>query len=167
MIIRRYRDSDLEALVELFTASVHEVSAAVYDAAQRHAWARIPPDCAAWRERLVGRTVLVADCDTELAGFIAWEPDGHIDLLFTSPRHVRRGVASALYRSAEHALRAAGGSALYTEASLVARPFFERHGFVVEEEQVVNRDGVDLRRFAMRKSWGMDACLPTTGADDC
>lgn len=124
------------------------------------------PDLAAWRERLVGRTVLVAESDKELAGFIAWEPDGHIDLLFTSPRHVRRGVASALYRSAEQALRAAGGNALYTEASLVARPFFERQGFVVEEEQVVNRDGVDLLRFAMRKSWRTDACLPATGADD-
>jgi putative acetyltransferase len=167
MIIRCYRDNDLEALVELFTASVHEVSAAVYDTVQRHAWARVPPDCAAWRERLVGRTILVAEIDTELAGFIAWEPDGHIDLLFTSPRHVRRGVASALYRSAEQASRAAGGNTLYTEASLVARHFFERHGFVVEEAQVVNRGGVDLQRFAMRKTWRTDACPPATGANGC
>lgn len=167
MIIRQYRNSDLEALVELFTASVHEVSAGAYDAAQRHAWARIPPDQVAWRERLVGQTVLVAESDTELAGFIAWEPDGHIDLLYTSPRHVRRGVASALYHSAEQALRAAGGTTLYTEASLVARPFFECQGFVVEEEQVVSRDGVDLRRFAMRKTWRTDTCPPATGADGC
>ncbi|PAM07785.1 GNAT family N-acetyltransferase, partial [Acinetobacter baumannii] len=41
---------------------------------------------------------------------------------------------------------------LFTEASLVAKPFFLRHGFSVVEEQNVSRGGVMFRRYAMRKA---------------
>lgn len=39
---------------------------------------------------------------------------------------------------------------LFTEASLVAVPFFQRHGFRIVEEQTVVSYGVQLRRCAMR-----------------
>ncbi|MGE0082323.1 MAG: GNAT family N-acetyltransferase [Thiohalomonadaceae bacterium] len=89
---------------------------------------------------------------TPRAGFITYEANGHIDLLFTSPAYCRRGFASTLLRHAETALAARGISALVTEASLAARPFFERFGFEVTEEQHVQRGGVGFRRYAMRKS---------------
>ena len=77
---------------------------------------------------------------------------GHIAFLYSAPAYARRGVASALYRRVESAWIAAGVRELRTEASLLARPFFERHGFDVVEEQTVRRGGVFLRRYAMRKS---------------
>ncbi|MEN8665594.1 MAG: GNAT family N-acetyltransferase [Polycyclovorans sp.] len=94
---------------------------------------------------------LVADGGDELLGFIAYTDDGHIDLLYTAPGTPRRGVATALYRAAEAALRGCGVRELYTEASLVAQPFFVVQGFCVVEEQQVERRGVKFRRFAMRK----------------
>lgn len=149
--LRDYTDADLSEVVALYTAAVHGLTGDHYTAAQRMAWAPLQPDLAGWRERLRGLRVLLAEERGVLAGFIAWDADGHIDLLFTAPACARRGVAGMLYARAEAALRAAGVGELRTEASLVARPFFEGQGFDVVEVEGVLRGGVSLRRFAMRK----------------
>ncbi|MBS0509250.1 MAG: GNAT family N-acetyltransferase [Proteobacteria bacterium] len=148
MTIRPYAAADLPALVALFTASVHELGAAHYDKAQRLAWAPLTPDLAAWAHRLAELHTWVADADGVLTGFMAYAGNGHIDLLYTAPGLQRSGVATRLYQQAEKQLR---GQALFTEASLVAKPFFLRQGFQVAEVQWVERQGVVLQRFLMRK----------------
>ncbi|HEU0196096.1 MAG TPA: GNAT family N-acetyltransferase [Nevskiaceae bacterium] len=137
--------------MSLFTASVHGLAENYYNAEQIAAWAPARPDLTAWRERLERFSTIVAGDHGELVGFLSYEPNGHIDLLFVSPFHARCGVASMLYREAESTLISSGVKALHTDASLLARPFFERRGFIVQEEQVVNRQGVTLRRYDMRK----------------
>jgi putative acetyltransferase len=151
-MIRSYRESDVEAIAELFTASVHELACRHYDATQLAAWAPRPPDLNGWVARLAGLKTLVAEVDMKLAGFISYEQSGHIDLLYVSPLHSCHGIASALYRRAEAALCSDGVSELFTEASKTARPFFERQGFHVIEEQTIKRRGVSFVRFGMRKS---------------
>lgn len=154
MKTRPYADTDLEAVAELFTASIHALAVDAYDAEQRAAWAPRPPDPVEWRSRLAGLQVLVAEADGALAGFIAFTDDGHIDLLYTAPAAARRGVASALYREAEQHLVAAGVTALRTEASLVAAPFFACQGFAIVETERVIRRGVAFQRHAMHKALG-------------
>ena len=149
--IRPYHAADLERIALLYTASVHALAAPHYDAAQRDAWAPRPPDLDQWRQRLAAVRTLVAEEGGEPAGFISFAEDGYIDLLFTSPSHARRGVASELYRHVETLLKSSGIEEASTHASLAARPFFESHGFMVTEAQEVSRGGVALRRFAMRK----------------
>lgn len=149
--LRAYQASDLPALVALFTASVQGLAAAQYDAAQRLAWAPVQADMPAWQARLAGLTVLIAEDSDQLAGFIGFSADGHIDLLYSSPRYARQGVATALYRQAEGRLTAAGVPAVFVEASLTARPFFIRQGFSVTQLQTLARGAVTLQRFAMRK----------------
>ncbi len=143
--------ADLPAIAELFTASIHGLAGAHYDAAQRRAWAPRPPDLDAWRQRLAPLHTLIADVGGRLCGFVSCTGDGHIDLLYTAPEQARRGVASLLLQHAEAHMRACGAAAFHTEASLVAQPFFARHGYVVVEEQFVQRQGVGFRRYAMRK----------------
>ena len=150
MRLRAYGSGDLDAVAALFTASVHRLAADHYDEAQRSAWAPRPPDVEGWRLRLSGLRVVVAEDGDQLCGFCGWEDDGHIDLLFVAPERAGRGVAQALFDHAAASLAAQGITELFTDASLVARPFFERQGFRVEEEQRVERGGIELRRFAMR-----------------
>ena len=149
--LRPYQPADLTAVTALFSAAVHRLAAADYDPAQRQAWAPAAADLPAWQTRLAGLQVLLAQCDGQLAGFIGFSFDGHIDLLFTAPGCARRGVAATLYAAAEQRLRAAGARELFTEASLTARPFFARQGFSEEQAQTVTRGAVTLQRFAMRK----------------
>lgn len=145
---RPYEAADLEAVATLFTASIHELGAPHYNAEQREAWAPRPPDRNAWARRLAELKTLLAEDDIGLAGFISWEGDGHIDLLYTAPRAQRRGVATLLLRRVQGVLP---GIALFTKASLVAKGFFLHQGFHLVEEQCVVRRGVSLRRFAMRR----------------
>lgn len=149
MLIRPARESDLDVLMSVFAASVHGIARRSYSAEQCNAWAPALPDRAVWRSRLAATATLLA-CEGEtVAGFIAYHRSGHIDMLFATPAHARRGVATALFRAAREDIGSAGVRTLRTEASLEAHPFFERQGFVVVEEEVVQRLGVALRRFRM------------------
>jgi putative acetyltransferase len=129
-----------------------------YDAAQRKAWAPQLPNLGIWEVRLRPLKVLVAQeaeaaqDSNKLLGFVGYEEDGHIDLMFTSPLAARRGVASQLLGRAEAALRGLGVAQLFTEASLLGRPFFARQGFTVKEEQHIELRGAQFRRFAMVKA---------------
>lgn len=152
MNIREYQIEDLNQVVRLFTESVHGLTAAAHDATQREAWASLEPDLSFWRGRLNSLNALVAESGADLAGFISYEPNGHIDLLYTAPAYARCGVASSLYARIEKILSASGIVDLCTESSIVARPFFERHGFRVTEEQRVAVRGVAFQRYAMHKS---------------
>ncbi|MBC7560665.1 MAG: GNAT family N-acetyltransferase [Dermatophilaceae bacterium] len=77
--------------------------------------------------------------------------DGYVDMMFVSPRHQRRGVARQLLAHVEAHARSEGTPALSAEASLTARPFFERAGFTVEAEQHPVKAGVELTNYKMRK----------------
>ena len=41
---------------------------------------------------------------------------------------------------------------LFSEVSFTARPFFEKRGFIVEQEQLVKVNNVEMDNFRMRKS---------------
>jgi len=149
--IRKYRIQDLSPVVRLFTDSVHELTAGAYDETQRFAWASRTPHLDTWRQRLESLETLVAEEGQDLAGFISYDDDGTIDLVFTAPNYARRGIASTLYHEAEKQLIAKGAKELKTEASVVAKPFFERHGFEVVDEQRVTVRGAQFLRYNMRK----------------
>ncbi|HLV76345.1 MAG TPA: GNAT family N-acetyltransferase [Marinobacter sp.] len=149
--IRKYQIQDLSPVVRLFTESVHELTAGAYDETQRYAWASRTPHLDVWRNRLDLLETLVAEEDEQLAGFISYDKDGTIDLVFTAPNYARRGIASTLYHEAEKQLIALGIRELTTESSVVARPFFERHGFEVTDEQKVTVRGAQFLRYNMRK----------------
>jgi putative acetyltransferase len=151
MSIRVSRDQDLEAIVQLFTDSVHLATAAHYDERQRAAWAPITPDLDEWRGRLGSLKTLVSEHEGVLKGFLSYRDDGYIALLYSSPDCLRKGIASALYARAERELLADGVRCFFTEASSFARPFFASRGFYVAEEQNVVRREVEFQRFLMRK----------------
>lgn len=152
MQLRHYQPDDLEALIGLFQASVNQLTAPHYDAAQRQAWAPEVADLTAWQTRFASLELLIADDAQAIAGFIGFSLEGHIDLLYCAPAYARQGVASALYAAAEQRLREAGVHTLHTEASLVAQAFFASQGFSVQQAQTVTRGAVTLPRMLMRKT---------------
>jgi putative acetyltransferase len=151
VVVRDYRPEDLETLIGLFTAAVRELASRDYSPEQVMAWAPDVIDRQRWSMRLGGRPTLVAMIGEEVAGFSDLEPDGHIDMMFVHPRHEGRGAAGALIREIERRARAQGLERLFTEASLTARPFFERHGFTAVAAQEVEVRGQTLRNFRMKR----------------
>ncbi|MEW8562532.1 MAG: GNAT family N-acetyltransferase [Candidatus Thiodiazotropha sp.] len=149
MNIRSARNNDTTRIAGLFTESVHKTASSSYNREQLDAWAPHPPDLKQWRSRLSECETLVAEVETELAGFISFTSGGHIEFLFTSPSFARQGIASQLYRNALNMLKDKSIDRITTAASLEARPFFERQGFQVTKKETVMLDGVPLKRFIM------------------
>ena len=149
-IVREAMNQDAPAIAALYTESIHGIAANSYSPQQLHAWAPSKPDLDKWRVRLAPLAALVAEVEGDMAGFIAFTAGGHIEFLFTSPAFSRQGIASALYAAALQQLHADGIKEITTEASLEARPFFERKGFEVIEEQFAERGGDALKRYLMK-----------------
>lgn len=76
---------------------------------------------------------------------------GYIDLAFVLPTAAGTGVGRQLYQAIEQKAAALGADVLTTQASKAARPFFEAHGWSVVAEQTVERSGVCLTNYRMRK----------------
>lgn len=150
--IRRYRDTDLDAVIAVFQRAVREIAVRDYDAAQIAAWSTV--DRARWRERRLSRPTWVAIRDGAVVGFSDLEPDGHLDMMFVHPGFQGAGIASRLLATVEAAARDGGLTDLFTEASLTAWPFFERRGFQRVAEQQVELRGAILANVRMRKSLG-------------
>jgi putative acetyltransferase len=97
------------------------------------------------------RLIWVAVVDELIIGFTDLKPSGHLDRMYVHPEHEGRGVASALLNRLEDAARCQGLTKLYTEASITAKPFFERRGFEVLTAQVVEFRGEKFINFKMEK----------------
>ena len=149
--IRNYREGDAPEIARLFYETVRSVNRKDYSEEQVEAWAPGVPDPDEWHERMTGRRTLVAEGGGQVVGFAELEGDGHLDMLYLHKDAVRRGVGSGLYRAVEREARASGLGRIFTEASITARPFFERHGFRVVREQTVTVRGVPMTNFAMEK----------------
>ncbi len=151
VIIRAFRDDDAAAVARIFFDAVHEGTRDHYTAEQRRAWAGDKPNPTRWLERLRIMIVFVAEMAGELVGFMTIDADGFVDLAFVSPSVSGSGVGWRLYLEVEKKARLLGAHRLHTEASLKARPFFERQGWTVSEKQTVVKKGVALTNFRMRK----------------
>ena len=151
MLIREYRDRDLEAVIDCFCRAVRDIGARHYTPEQIAAWAPDPPDAGAWASRLGSGGVFVGQADTALAGFIRVEATGLIDLLYVHPRHARHGVGRELLRTGCAWALQQGARGFESDASIAARPFFEAMDFRVEREQSVERNGVWFRNYRMVK----------------
>ncbi|HUD51051.1 GNAT family N-acetyltransferase, partial [Parvibaculum sp.] len=64
---------------------------------------------------------------------------------------VLNGVGGALCDAVETRARALGIARLFTEASKIARPVFERKGYSLIAEQSVTLNGVALTNYRMEK----------------
>lgn len=145
MLIRCYRESDFPALCQIFLRAIRETASQHYSPSQIAAWAQV--DEARWRQKMAESRVLVATVDARPVGFIT-AMGNDIDLLFVAPEYSRQGVASALL-DALFAQIPTG--TLTVEASITARPCFERHGFVIVAEQEVQARGETFVNYRMEK----------------
>ncbi len=161
MIARRYKDSDLEPIAALFTDTIRQVNVQHYSPEQISAWAPQPPDLARWGRRVAGLTLWVAELNSRIIGFCGLGDGGHVDLLYTDYRFQRQGVARCLYQQVELEALRRSVRRLFTEASITARPFFEKMGFEVIREQQVEIRGVMLQNYVMEKHIALPNTLLT------
>ena len=151
MRVRPYAAADLEALITVFRNSVRIVARRDYTLEQVLAWAPDVIDPQGWPARLAASSTWVAALGDRALGVISLEWDGHLDMLFVDPDFQGRGVASTLLDRLESSAEARGLVRLFTEASITAKPFFERRRFRVIGAQTPIRRGQVLVNFRMER----------------
>ncbi|TWT68836.1 GNAT family N-acetyltransferase [Crateriforma conspicua] len=150
--LRPFRCDDAEACLALLRDCVHRVNSRDYDPDQIKAWASPTIDLERWRARFDDRFAYVATEDDCIVGFTDMTREGHLDRLFVSADHQGRGIARGLVRrllkdAIDHSIEE-----ITTDASITAKPFFERMGFSVVREQSVECRGVWLTNYRMRRA---------------
>lgn len=151
MQIRLFQAQDAAQVAQLFHETVRQVNLRDYSAEQVRVWA---PDDLYFRDWVVvcrDRFTYVADDAGVIAGFGELQPNGHIDCFYCHKDYQRCGVGSQIYQAIEAKARELSLGRLFVEASITAKPFFQRMGFAVVQEQVVTRRGTTFINYAMEK----------------
>lgn len=147
MTIRNVQPGDGREMAELFYNTVHKVNAKDYTPQQLAVWATGEMDLERWEESFLGHCSLVAQDETGVIGFGDIHADGYLDRLYVRWDRQGQGVARELCDRLE---QVAPGT-VTTHASITARPFFEARGYQVVRQQQVERQGVALTNFVMKK----------------
>lgn len=150
ILLSDYQPGEAAALVRLFYGSVHGVCLGDYTQEQVNVWADGTADPLLWEQTFLRRQTLVARFGGEIVGFADREGD-YLDRLYVHKDHQRKGVARALCAALEQGAKAEGVTRMTVHASITARGFFEKRGWQVVKEQLVERKGVLLTNFVMEK----------------
>ncbi len=151
MRVRTYSIGDTEEIIELFYDTVHEVNLRDYTRAQVDAWAPVDIDIEVWIRGLSSKFTYVAEEGNKIVGFGELEKNGHIDRFYCHKDFQRQGIGTQILEQIELKARSLRIKNLCTEASITAKPFFARKGFVVVRQQKVERRGQKFINFLMEK----------------
>jgi putative acetyltransferase len=153
--IRSFHASDIDEIVTLFFDTVHTINRRDYSQEQLDAWApaeEMKQRVTSWAESMSLNTTYVAVVEDIIVGFSDMTDGGHLYRLFVHKDYQGLGIASALVEKLEAEAVRRGLTELDTDASITARPFFERRGYRVVSSQEAVRQGITLRNYKMMKA---------------
>ncbi len=148
MIIREYTPADCKAITELFYNTVHTINAKDYTEEQLNVWA---PECAdreKWDKSLQAHYSIVAVKNGIIVGFGDIDSTGYLDRLYIHADYQRQGIASAICNQLEQAVQ----GTITTHASITAKDFFAKRGYQIIKEQQIERQGIFLKNYVMKKT---------------
>lgn len=152
ILIRKLTSSDIEPCIQLFHDTVHAVNSKDYTPEQLNIWApkSVNPNDPQWRS-LLKNISLVAELNNVLVGFIDMSHAGYLDRLYVHKDHQHAGVATALLLELEQQAKNQCITEITTEASITAKPFFEKMGFQICHKQQKIFNGINFTNYVMKK----------------
>ncbi|HYW19725.1 MAG TPA: GNAT family N-acetyltransferase [Nodularia sp. (in: cyanobacteria)] len=151
MKLRRYELGDTEEIIRLFYDTIHEVNIRDYTKAQVDAWTSVNMNVEVWMNSLKSKLTYVAEEDGKILGFGELEANGHIDRFYCHKDFQGQGVGTKILEQIELTARDLEIKKLFLEASITAKPFFEKKKFIMVKKQEVERQEQKLINFVMEK----------------
>jgi putative acetyltransferase len=148
---RQASASDLREMQQLFVEAISAVCSTDYNETQIQAWTSGITDTDRWLDRLQHQFVLLATIKNQIVGYGTLKEANYIDLLFVHKDFQSQGIATAIYHELEEKAKISGSDHITSDVSITAKPFFEKHEFKVLKEQQVERMGVKLTNYKMKK----------------
>lgn len=151
MKIRNYKPNDCTEIAELFYNTVHTINAKDYTENQLNVWATGNVDIAIWNKSFLEHNTLIAEENNVILGFGDMDSNGYLDRLYIHKDYQGKHIASSIVKLLEKQAISQGISTFTTHASITAKPFFEKQGYLVISENTVILNGVILINFIMEK----------------
>lgn len=151
MYLRPYTSHDFQKIIELFYNTVHAINKKDYTVAQLNAWAPKDMEVSKWQNSLSEHYTLVCENQGMIVGFGDIDESGYLDRLYVHKDYQRCKVATMIVDALEEHARQTYIKMIVTDASITARPFFEKRGYEVIRQQKVERRGEALINFKMKK----------------
>jgi len=149
--IRRATANDLEQILQLFSETIEFVNSKDYLPDQIKVWKNGIAARERWLDKICVQYFLVAEINQSIVGFASITPDGYLDFMYVSKDHLRIGVAQTLYDELEKFAKANHLDKITSDVSITAKPFFEKQGFIIIEEQQAKINEVELTNYKMEK----------------
>lgn len=149
--VRRAKADDLAEMLQLFSDTISTICKNDYSSEQIKAWTSSVEDFQTWTDKLMSQYFIVAELDNKLVGFASLENGDYIDFLYVHKDYQRQGIANKLYLEIEKEAINRRAIILSSNVSKTARPFFEQKKFIINEEQVNIRQGVEIINYKMTK----------------
>lgn len=151
-IIRPALQSDAVELKKLFQNTVLAINRRDYSQAEVEDWASCGDDLSNIEDMIKTHYFIVAiNQQLEIVGFSSITPQGYLHSMFVHKDFQGEGIATMLLNEIEQYAITNGIIRITSEVSLTARPFFEKKGYIVEEEQKRKANQLSLTNFWMAK----------------
>lgn len=151
-LIRQATASDIPELKVLYQNTVLTVNRKDYSAEEVEDWASCGDDLPHWSELFAEQHYIVAENNQgKMVGFASINDRGYMHTLFVHKDFQHQGIATLLYQTIEKYAKGKGVEKITSEVSITARPFFEKQGFVVDEEQKRKANKLYLTNYKMSK----------------
>lgn len=144
--------ADIPELKQLYKDTVLTINKKDYTTEEIEDWASCGDDNQHWLELINTLHFIVAENEDGTAvGFASISDEGYLHSLFVHKEYQRKGVATLLYKTIEELAQHKQIAKITSEVSITARPFFEKQGFIVDEEQYRKANNLHLTCYKMSK----------------
>lgn len=147
--IRAYQKSDIREMIQLFWDTVHTVNRVDYSEQQLDTWAPKTMDMEQWEKSFATHYSIVVEYNGIMVGFGDISLTGYLDRLYVRKDYQRVGIGTAVADRLEQYAADCGISVITTDASVTAKPFFEKRGYRTVREQTVMCRGQALKNYRM------------------
>lgn len=151
--VKTYRatEHDVNQITLLYRDTIQNVNNKDYPEDEIEDWSSWWNDHDKWHKRIAEQFFIKAMIENKIVGFSSLAFDGYLDLLFTHKDYQGLGVASSLMRRVERKARQQGNNFIYSDVSITAKSFFEKHGYSLVKQQYKKSRNKELINFRMSK----------------
>lgn len=178
MILRKFCPSDFPEILDLFQNTIRSVNCRDYNADQIRVWSNgrkrlesqlehfsslytvVAERPAEIQQPIFGASAPASSLETkgQIVGYGNIDDNGYLDHLYVHKDFQGKGIASRILEKLESHARSVGCAEIEVHASITAKGFFEKYGYTVCKKQTVEREGIGLENFVMRK--GLSSSIP-------
>ena len=158
LTIRKARQEDCQSIGRVHAAAVRGIRTDLYTPEEIQAWA-VPKKLQSYEESVCNKEFFVAEEGSIILGFgVLNQESAVVEAVYVSPGAGRRGIGLTILGKLEERAGALGLGVLRLNASLNAVPFYERAGYVAQEESNYRlSNGVEIACVPMVKAMDREA----------